>query len=157
MVVGESKERQAIWGIREKHELLFYTVLLIFGGWNIARLDWEDWDSFVLAAGERILASVLIVWFAYQAVHWIVSVIMSAGDYFLRLIEKRKEEDRKRKEEDAIRIQNLQEQVRREAQEIMRKQFEKEVLQLLQKKNASHEVIQQVQYISDSLKPPSHP
>ena len=71
-------------GIRKKHEPLFYTVLLGFGGWNIARLDWKDWDSFVLAAGERILASVLIVWFAYQAGHWIVSGIMSAGDFFLR-------------------------------------------------------------------------
>ena len=67
---NENKERQAIWGIQKKYEPLFYTVLLGFGGWNITRLDWKDWDSFVLDAGERILVSVLIVWFTYHAVHW---------------------------------------------------------------------------------------
>lgn len=124
-------------GIRKKHEPLFYTVLLGFGGWNIARLDWKDWDSFVLAAGERIFASVLIVWLAYQAGHWIVSGIMSAGDFFLRQIERRREEDRKRKEKEAEQFRILEEKARQEERERIDK-----ILELLREEKVSKEIIQ---------------
>lgn len=42
---------------------------------------------------------------------------MSAGDFFLRQIERRREEYRKRKEEEAKRLRNLQEKARREERE----------------------------------------
>ena len=145
----EDKERQAIWGIRKKHEIWFYTVLLIFGGWNIARLDWKDWDSFVCAAGERIFVSVLIVWFAYQAVDWSVFGLVSAGDFFRRQIERRQEEDRKRKEEEATRILNLQEQARKEAKEEMQKQYDNALRQL----KIPEDKIQQAHHLSDALGP----
>ena len=46
-------------------------------------------------------------WFAYQAVHWIVSVIMSAGDFFLRQIEKRREADAEKRREAAEQARRL--------------------------------------------------
>ena len=155
MADDESKDRQAIWGIRKKHEIWFYTFLLIFGGGNIARLDWEDWDSFVLAAGERILASVLIVWFICQAFDWGLSGLMSAGDYFRQQIARRKKaEEQARKELEEQARKKAEEKARQEEQE-RREQFAKEVVKLLQKNHAPQEDIQQVQYISDSLKPPT--
>lgn len=153
----ENKERQAIWGIRKRHEIGFYTVLLIFGGWNIARLDWKDWDSFVCDAGERILASVLIVWFAYQAVDWSVFGLMSAGDFFRRQIERRKEEDRKRKEE--LREEGRKEaeaqieKVRKEAEEKARKEAQKRYEDALRQLKVDPEVIQQAHHLSDALGP----
>ena len=147
----EGKERQAIWGIRKKHEIWFYTFLLIFGGWNIARLDWKDWDSFVCAAGERILASVLIVWFAYQAFDWGLSGLMSAGDFFRQQIARRKEEDRKRKEAQEQARQKQIEQMREEA-EAFQKRFNEELL----KQGVTKEQIQKAQQLSGSI-PPSPP
>ena len=60
--------------------------------------------------------------------------------------EKLREEGRKEAEEKA----------RKEEQE-RRERFAKEVVKLLEKNNAPQEDIQQVQYISDSLKPPNYP
>ena len=157
MAEDEDKERQAIWGIRKKHEIWFYTVLLIFGGWNIARLDWKDWDSFVCAAGERILASVLIVWFAYQAVDWSVFGLMSAGDFFRQQIERRQEEDRKRKEEEATRILNLQEQARKEAEKQAREEARQQYDEALRQLKIPEEKIQKAHHLSDALGPSRPP
>lgn len=157
MTENEGKERQAIWGVRKKHEFWFYTALLIFGGWNIARLERKDWDSFVLAAGERIFASVLIVWFAYQAVDWGVSGLMSAGDFFRRQIERRKEEDRKRKEEEATRILNLQEQARKEAEKQAREEARQQYDEALRQLEIPEEKIQQAHHLSDALGPSRPP
>ena len=73
---------------------------------------------------------------------WIVSVIMSAGDFFLRQIERRREED-------AIRIQNLQEQIRREN----RWRYD----EALRKLKYSEEEIQKIHNVSDGLGPPQPP
>ncbi len=150
MAEDEDKERQAIWGIRKKHEIWFYTVLLIFGGWNIARLERKDWDSFVLAAGERIFASVLIVWFAYQAVDWSVFGLMSAGDFFRRQIERRKEEE-------ATRILNLQEQARKEAEKQAREEARQQYDEALRQLEIPEEKIQQAHHLSDALGPSRPP
>ena len=150
MVDDEGKDRQAIWGIRKKHEFWFYTFLLIFGGWNIARLDWEDWDSFVCAAGERIFASVLIVWFTYQAVNWGVSGFMSAGDFFLRQIERRKEKDRKREEE-------LREEGRKEAEEKARREARQRYEDALRQLEVPEDKIQKAHHLSDALGPSRPP
>ena len=122
MTENEGKERQAIWGVRKKHEFLFYTALLICGVavsvftlWK-ERYD-ESWLEIFDVLWSRIFGSVVVVWFIYQAFDWGVSGIMSAGDFFLRQIERRKEEDRKRKEE-------LQEKGRQEERERVRKFIE---------------------------------
>ena len=67
---------------------------------------------------------------------------MSAGDFFLRQIERRREED-------AIRIQNLQEQIRREN----RWRYD----EALRKLKYSEEEIQKIHNVSDGLGPPQPP
>ena len=105
MTENEGKERQAIWGVRKKHEFLFYTALLICGvavaGFTLwkERYD-ETWLEIFDILWSRIFGSVVVVWFAYQAFDWsalgIRLGLMSAGDFFRRQIRRRKEEEFKR-------------------------------------------------------------
>lgn len=141
MTENEGKERQAIWGVRKKHEFWFYTALLIFGVAVAVFTLWkeryeETWLEIFDILWDRIFGSVVFVWFIYQAFDWFASGIrfwlMSAGDFFRQQIRRRKEEDQKRKEE-------LQENGRREGRKEERDSLRKYIETVRQKKTFSAE------------------
>ena len=139
MVAGESKFRESIWSIHRKWRGRFYGVLSICGVAVSAFTLYDEWSKGWLEIFDEIrngiVNSVVVVWFVFQ----VRETTMGAYQYFMDLKKAR-----------------LQEAEERASQE-MRERFAKEVLELLHKEKASQEVIQQVQYISDSLKPPRHP
>ena len=124
MTENEGKSKESIWSIHPDWRVWFYRVLSVYGigvsvftVWTLWGKSDKSWIDIFDAVWNGIVGSVVFVWFAYQAFDWGLSAIMSAGDYFLRQIERRKEEDRKREEE-------LQEKGRQEERERVRKYIE---------------------------------
>lgn len=139
MVADEGKFKESIWSINPDWRGWFYGTLSICGFAVSAFTLYDEWSKGCLEMFDEIrngiVSSVVVVWFVFQ----VRETAMGAYQYFMDLKKAR-----------------LQEAEERASQE-MRERFAKEVLELLHKEKASQEVIQQVQYISDSLKPPSHP
>lgn len=154
MADDESKSKEPIWSINPNWKDRFYGVLLacgfgvsIFTVWTLCGNETsESWIDIFDAVWNGIVGSVVVVWFLFQAVDWAIPrvkkhiyKIMAWGDPY----------------REALRKEALQ-KMRQEEQE-RREQFAKEVVKLLEKNNAPQADIQQVQYISDSLKPPNYP
>ena len=173
MVDDGGKFRESIWSIHPKWRGWFYGVLSVCGVavsvftiWTLCRRDpSESWIDIFDAVWNGIVGSVIVVWFVFQ----VTESVMGAYQYFQDLKEQklqkirkeagdqaRKEEEKARKEAEEKARKEAEEQARQEEQE-RREQFAKEVVKLLEKNHAPQEDIQQVQYISDSLKPPNYP
>ncbi len=146
MADDEGKFRESIWSIHPNWRGWFYGVLSFCGVAVSAFTLYDEWGKGWLEIfneiRDGIVSSVVVVWFLFQ----VTESVMGAYQYFtdLRDAHRKEREDR------------LRDEIAKEEQE-RREQFVKEVVKLLEKNNAPQADIQQVQYISDSLKPPNYP
>ncbi len=149
----EGKFRESIWSINPNWRGWFYGTLSICGFgvsiftvWTLCGRDpSESWIDIFDAVWNGIVGSVVVVWFLFQAVDWVTPRAISLFNYIKKIMAWG---DPYREAQ----IKEAEAQARKEERERIKK-----ILELLQKENVHQDVIQQAQYISDSLKPPNYP
>ena len=145
----EGKFKEPIWSINPNWRGLFYGVLSFLGVAVSAFTLYEKWGNGWLEIFNEIrngiVSSVVVVWFVFQAVDWVTPRAISFFNYIKKIMAWG----------DPYREAQIKRMLKEEQEK--RERFAKEVVKLLEKNNAPQEDIQQVQYISDSLKPPNYP